>query len=204
MWENHHTPFHKSETHPALARYEPLLQKSMGNVLVPLCGKSLDMHWFAKRGAKVVGVELSELACRQFFDEAAQSYHLEADPDYQIFQGDRVSLYCGDMFQLALEDDFDFIYDRAALIALPEKLRQPYVDILKRHMARDGHILLITLDYDVPDFDGPPYSVSSEEVARLFGLGYEVTCLHRELNDKVPEAILGRCNESVFLIQPEL
>ena len=38
-------------------------------VFVPLSGKSLDMVWLAEQGHRVLGVELSELAVRQFFDE---------------------------------------------------------------------------------------------------------------------------------------
>ena len=37
------------------------------NILVPLCGKSLDMLWLAERGFQVTGIEISELAVQDFF-----------------------------------------------------------------------------------------------------------------------------------------
>ena len=40
-----------------------------GHVFVPLCGKSVDMLWFAKQGLDVIGIELSEIAVTQFFAE---------------------------------------------------------------------------------------------------------------------------------------
>ncbi len=35
-------------------------------ILVPMCGKSRIVRWFAKRGHRVVGIEWSELAIKQF------------------------------------------------------------------------------------------------------------------------------------------
>ena len=37
------------------------------SVLVPLCGKAVDMVWLAKKGHEVIGVELSERAIDEFF-----------------------------------------------------------------------------------------------------------------------------------------
>ncbi|EXF43869.1 thiopurine s-methyltransferase [Pseudomonas sp. BAY1663] len=38
-------------------------------MLVPLCGKSLDLAWLAGQGFNVLGVELSEKAVEAFFAE---------------------------------------------------------------------------------------------------------------------------------------
>jgi thiopurine S-methyltransferase len=43
-------------------------------ILVPMCGKSRIMLWFAERGHHVVGIEWSELAIKQFFEENGLPY----------------------------------------------------------------------------------------------------------------------------------
>ncbi len=49
------------------------------SILVPLCGKSLDLHWLYQHGHSVVGVELSGLAAKQFFEENGIQYTSEGD-----------------------------------------------------------------------------------------------------------------------------
>ena len=39
------------------------------SILVTLCGKSLDLLWLCEQGHDVVGVELSEIAVKQLFEE---------------------------------------------------------------------------------------------------------------------------------------
>jgi thiopurine S-methyltransferase len=38
-------------------------------VLLPLCGKTLDIHWLLSRRYRVAGSELSKLAVEQLFSE---------------------------------------------------------------------------------------------------------------------------------------
>jgi thiopurine S-methyltransferase len=61
------------------------------------------------------------------------------------------------------------VYDRAALIALPPKMRAHYADHLLRIVPDGCRMLLLTLEYDQKKVPGPPHSVSSEEVEALFG-----------------------------------
>ena len=39
------------------------------SILVTWCGKSVDMPWLCSQGYNVVGIELSAIAVRQFFEE---------------------------------------------------------------------------------------------------------------------------------------
>ena len=39
------------------------------HVLVPLCGKSPDLLWLAQQGNTVSGIELSDIAAENFFEE---------------------------------------------------------------------------------------------------------------------------------------
>ena len=69
-WDRNQIGFHLSETNPYLRRFWPSLQLAQGSrVLVPLCGKSLDLSWLAAQGFEVLGVELTQTAVEQFFSE---------------------------------------------------------------------------------------------------------------------------------------
>src|SRR5450830_150029 len=69
-WARNQIGFHLPEVNPYLQRHWPLLALAQGaKVLVPLCGKSLDLVWLASQGHRVLGVELSEQAVDAFFSE---------------------------------------------------------------------------------------------------------------------------------------
>ena len=75
-WERNSLGFHQESVHPFLQTYlAPQLTASDQHVFVPLCGKSLDMVWLAEN-MKVTGAELSEIACRDFFEEKGISGEL--------------------------------------------------------------------------------------------------------------------------------
>lgn len=60
-WQRNEIGFHLSEVNPYLLRHWPTLGLSADSrVLVPLCGKSLDLSWLAGQGHAVLGVELAE------------------------------------------------------------------------------------------------------------------------------------------------
>ena len=69
-WQNNQIPFHKVEVNPLLVRNLPALELASGaRVFVPLCGKSLDVHWLLAQGYRVAGAELSRIAVEQLFAE---------------------------------------------------------------------------------------------------------------------------------------
>src|SRR5690606_282577 len=69
-WNEGRTHFHQDRVTPLLQKLWPTLALPAGSrVLVPLCGKSLDMVWLAEQDMRVLGVELSPLAVEQFFSE---------------------------------------------------------------------------------------------------------------------------------------
>ncbi|MGD8547546.1 MAG: thiopurine S-methyltransferase, partial [Thiohalophilus sp.] len=62
-WENNLIGFHSNEVNPYLrTHWSKLSLEPAARVLVPLCGKSLDLIWLAEQGYQVVGVELSPIA----------------------------------------------------------------------------------------------------------------------------------------------
>lgn len=139
-------------------------QWSNKRALVPLCGKTVDLLWLEEQGNEVVGVELSEVAIRAFFEENDLAFERIDGclPGYRAVDR-RIILYCGDYFSFT-EGPFDAHYDRGALIALPAELRPRYAEHTSSLLDAAAAQLVITVEYDQDVCDGPPYSLVSEEV----------------------------------------
>jgi thiopurine S-methyltransferase len=187
-WQDNAIPFHRAETNHYLMKYFHRLALGRGDeVLVPLCGKSVDMRWLAGRGCRVIGVELSEIAVRDFFREQRITAAERRDGAFLILEGEGVALLCGDFFALekAHAERVAAVYDRAALIALPAGMRERYAEHLLSLLAPRVPILLLTFEYPADEMDGPPFSVGEAEVRRLFSAKRRVTCL--ETLDRLAE-----------------
>lgn len=155
---------------PLLQKYWPGLGlPAASRVLVPLCGKSLDMAWLAQQGHAVLGVELSPLAITQFFDEHALQPRIHESPCGMHYVHGNIEILCGDIFNLDRETlgGCAAVYDRAALIALPESMRDAYVSHVYGGLPTGFQGLLITLDYLQDQMAGPPFSVPDSEVQSL-------------------------------------
>ena len=173
--------FHRSTPHWALDRHwASVAAPTDAPILVPLCGKSLDLHWLRARHRPIVGVELDPRAVSAFFHEwpAVSRDHLEVStlPTGLIrYAHQGIEIHQGDFF--AFEPGpygaFDHVYDRAALIALPFDLRQRYLDQLISLLAPGANGLLITFEYEQIQMDGPPFSVLHEEIVGFHGLDFE-------------------------------
>jgi thiopurine S-methyltransferase len=171
-WDKREIGFHLPEVNPWLKKCWPALGVTDGStVFVPLCGKSLDLGWFAAQGHEVIGVELAEAAVRAFYRDACEPFRVERQRHMQCYSGGRVTLYCGDFMDMtALHlGGVAAVYDRAALVALPPKMRAQYADHLQRIIPEGCFILLLTMEYDQRRVAGPPHSVEEAEVRELFG-----------------------------------
>ncbi|KIY39768.1 thiopurine S-methyltransferase [Pseudomonas sp. 10-1B] len=175
-WADNQIGFHQAQVNPYLQRHWPQLQLTLGSrVLVPLCGKSLDLAWLAGQGYRVLGVELSRRAVEDFFREHGLEAEVRQQGAFEVWRGGDVELWCGDFFALRAEDigDCAGLYDRAALIALPVQMRAGYMQLLSRLLPASCRGLLVTLDYDQSLLPGPPFSVGDEEVRQGFA-GWQV------------------------------
>jgi thiopurine S-methyltransferase len=205
-WSRNEIGFHLNEVNPYLRRHWPSLGLAPGaRVLVPLCGKSLDMAWLADQGLAVLGVELSERAAEDFFAEHGLVPEVSVQGDFKVFQAGALEIRCGDFFALTRSDvaDCEALYDRAALIALPAGMRQRYVEHLASVLARDAQGLLITLDYQQEQMSGPPFAVSDAEVQQSLGAHWTTELLERadvlnESNWKFLQRGLTRLEESCY------
>ena len=123
-WARNQIGFHLPQVNPHLQRHWPQLGLAAGaQVLVPLCGKSLDLVWLASHGHPVLGVELSEQAVQAFFSEQGLTPRISQHGVFSVYQADVIEVWCGDFFALDAEAVADCcaLYDRAALIALDRK-----------------------------------------------------------------------------------
>jgi thiopurine S-methyltransferase len=183
-WARGETGWHQTEPEPRLIEHFAALPTT--RVLVPLCGRSLDLGYLASRGHDVIGVEWSELACRAFFDEAGRAPSVTREGSFTVFREGGVTIYQGDFFEFtpALAGKLGAIYDRAALIALPPELRPRYAKHLSgfAHSAAPGNfrVLQIVLQRTPTDPGGPPFSVTPEELETLYGKEFVIEALSRE------------------------
>ena len=155
------------------------------NVLVPLCGKSLDIVWLAQY-FNVVGTELSDIACADFFKEHQLTPNVSTVPPHKLYHFENITLWQGDHFKLPLAKlpKFDWIYDRAALIALPMEMQLYYVKHLTTFLDAGASMLLVSLEFPQEQLEGPPFSIFNNDVSSLFD-GYHIEELDQhELPDK--------------------
>lgn len=177
-WQQQQIAFHQGHPHPLLVKHGALL--SAERVLVPLCGKAVDLAFLAQHGHSVLGVELSELAVRAFFEEQALEATESVLGPFKRFVSGAIEILCGDFFALEpAHARAGALYDRAALIALPEPMRARYAAHVARLMPPGAPGLLITLEYAAPTASGPPFSVGSTEVHALYEPSFAVRELER-------------------------
>jgi thiopurine S-methyltransferase len=204
-WAANQIGFHQRRASPYLERFWPDLALAPdAQVLVPLCGKSLDLCWLAEKGHRVLGVELSEKAVRDFFTEHQWVPEIRQQGAFKVFAHGLIELWCGDIFALTATDVAHCagLYDRAALIALPETMRARYTEHLNALLPAKCAGLLITLDYDQARLDGPPFSVPDHEVQRLLAPAWQLTLLEvknvLEQSPKFLQAGAERLEERVY------
>ncbi|MEY4592132.1 MAG: hypothetical protein RIR18_1027 [Pseudomonadota bacterium] len=182
-WRDRQTDFHQNLTNPLLIEFWPALHLALGSrILVPLCGKSLDMMWLLKQGHQVVGVELSPVAVRAFFKENhLQATQVQAGKLTRWVSGN-LTIFCGDFFALTGQDlgIIDAIFDRAALTALPEILRPAYVAQLQLLTPLSSALMLMTTeDQDEDELAADALEISTE-IDDLFGLNSHIELTHVE------------------------
>jgi thiopurine S-methyltransferase len=180
-WREGRTGWHRSEVMPLLVQHWSALNVPRGSrVLVPLCGKSLDMLWLAQQGMRVLGVDVSPVAIESFLAENQLHARTRGEADgthYEITNASgEIEIINGDAFALDPDEvaQCNVFYDRAALIAMPAPMRRRLVDELYVQLPAGSAGLLITLAYPGNEMQGPPFSVDDAEVHDLFDKRWQV------------------------------
>ena len=153
-WSAGNTPWHQRAPNARLTAHFDALDLAPGDqVLVPLCGRALDMRWLLEHRFRVLGVELSEIAVRGFFADHGLRFRERDAAGFRIFDGDRVRILCGDVFRLT---------------------QARYASLLARCLPPGASQLLLTLQYDTARMEGPPFSVDEARVRALYEARFAV------------------------------
>jgi thiopurine S-methyltransferase len=187
-WKQGQHGFHREGVHPDLeGRVDRFLDDGPHRVLVPLCGKSHDLAWLADQGHTAVGVELSEVAVRAFFEEQERPFEVESAGALLVFRSDGLELWCGDVFDTTrdLLGPVDRVWDRAALVALPPPTRGRYA-VHIRQLAPGGVLLQNAFEYDQSVMSGPPFSVPLDEVRQHYGADRVEVLYDEDVLDEAP------------------
>lgn len=176
FWENNEINWHSDVVTQELEEYLGLLKLEPGDkVFFPLCGKSLDMTYILNQGFSVIGVELSEIGIKQFFNENSLDFTISQVGEFDLYSAKNIEIYCGDFFSLTSKYLYDVkaVFDRKSLIALDRNSRQKYVKHLNDIISLGVRMLLITLHYPQHQMSGPPFSVNKSEVVSLFSMTFK-------------------------------
>ena len=180
-WAENRLGFHESEGNALFRAQFGALGVPPGScVCVPLAGKSQDIGWLLGQGYQVSAAELSAQAVEQWF--AGQGITPEITQAGALTRYDAPGLvfWAGDVFDLTpqLLGPVDAVYDRAALVALPESMRPAYAAHIHR-LTHGALQLLLCFEYDQSAMPGPPFSVDRAEIMRVYGRHYALQELAR-------------------------
>ena len=201
-WEKNEIAFHEGKPNALLVQYLNELSLAKGRrIFLPLCGKTRDISWLLSNGYRLAGAELSQLAIEQLFMDLGLQPDISGAGDVQLWSAKHIDIFVGDFFALSREmlGPVDAVYDRAALVAMPETMRPQYTAHLTE-LTNNAPQLLICYYYDQSMMEGPPYSVTSEEVKRHYACKYDLMLI---ASTEVPGGLKGKCaaKENVWLVK---
>lgn len=211
FWRDQREDFHQSVVNPLLAKFWASLELTHGSrVFVPLCGKSLDMIWLAQQGHEVIGVELSPVAVKAFFRENGLKYVKRQCGKFTLWQSGRLNILCGDYFDLTQLDlgFFDTVYDRSALTALPENIRDLYVAQLRKIIPSSANIFLLTIE-DAAENETLEQAIAvSEEITTLYAKNFRIDLAYVEsvfeTDPDLPNQPLQRAEYKVYRLSDQV
>ena len=178
-WTENQIGFHNSEANPHLVKHFKELSLAEGSRLfLPLCGKTLDIAWLLSKGYHVAGAELSEIAIEQLFTELGVEPEISEMGEMRQYSAENIDIFVGDIFNLSSDmlGPVDAIYDRGALVALPEEMRERYTIHLMSITDKAPQLLLCFV-YDQTMADGPPFSVGKAKVNHYYSNRYDLTLI---------------------------
>lgn len=201
-WEQNDIAFHEHEANPLLVKHVKSLSLAKGSrIFLPLCGKTLDIAWLLSQGYAIVGAELSEKAIEKLFVDLGVKPNISGAGDVKHYSDKNIDIFVGNIFDLSRTQlgPVDAVYDRAALVALPEEMRNRYTAHLTS-LTNTSPQLLLCFEYDQCVMPGPPFSISSEEVNKHYSDIYDVKILE---SISVRGGLKGKhtATENVWLLQ---
>lgn len=201
-WEARELGFHQAQPNSLLVEHFDRLGTAPGaRIFVPLSGKTLDIGWLLAQGCRVVGVELSRIAVEELFDELGVEPSVAQRGPLARYSAQGIDIFLGDFFDLTSDSlgTVDAVYDRAALVALPDEMRRRYAAHLQQ-ITSGADQLLLCFEYDQRAMDGPPFSIPAEMVKALYDETYE---LQRIADADFPGGLKGQtpARECLWLLR---
>ncbi|KAH9601739.1 TPMT family [Trypanosoma melophagium] len=160
-------------------------------VLVPLCGDSAVLSYMVDCGVRhVVGADLNDQALTLQREREKNFKHLSFESKIldivagvadtvvmheATFGESRVTLFHGDIIKLPYFDAYntlkvDFMYDRAAMMAIPPELRKAYVQAVTKVLTPTAGVAYERMVSVLPEERnwGPPFMVDMENVLQMY------------------------------------
>lgn len=202
-WQKNEIGFHLPDANPLLVKHFQALKLNQGaRVFLPLCGKTLDIAWLLAQGYRVAGAELSALAIEDLFKQLNLTPTITTLGEITQYSAANIDVLVGDIFKVtpAMLGKIDAVYDRAALVALPDEMRKAY----SAHLiviTSQAPQLLICFEYDQTIHEGPPFSICAEEVKQHYQAAYSLTLL---ASVAIPDGLKGKypATEQVWWLNP--
>jgi thiopurine S-methyltransferase len=194
--------FHQANVHPwlSLAAFLPRLELTPRReeaerdvVLIPLCGKTVDLLYIAELQIGALGLEAVPRAIAEFAELAGaptpgpSPLHARAAHHWRTASGGLVAIVEGDAlnFTVGERGAVDAVWDRGALVALRPEDRAAYVAMCAAALKPGKRILLAVVEHDlvaspeggaageedaaaVPAPYGPPFSFARSDVQALY------------------------------------
>ncbi len=196
-WHENRIGFDLGGMHPLLIRYWKEVMGQPKKILVPMCGKAQCMVFFKNLGVETHAVEINQHAIESFFAETGLQAQIQKNNAEQVYRCQNLFVHCTDFFTYA--NDFDAVYDRAALIALPKHMRDDYLAKIAELLRDNGEVFLIALEHNSEK--SPPFSLTAEDVYSECKRYFEVEHVLSNKEKNVPG---GEGYEHLFKLKKRL
>lgn len=207
-WDSEQIGFHLTDFNEYMLEFWPQIGAAQGGkVFVPLCGKTLDLHWLAQQGYQVLGNEVVDKAVADFFREAEMHPTRQDMGAITAFEDDGICILCGDFFDLRRHhlDGVTAWFDRAAQVALPPETRKRYHAHLADILPVGAVGLSLAFEYPQQEMSGPPFSVEEEEVRKAYASNFKLKLLERRdrlsFEPRLKEKGLSYANEVIYCME---
>ncbi|KAF9284092.1 hypothetical protein BGZ68_004913 [Mortierella alpina] len=168
LWKRDICPWDKGVPSPALVEVieqKPIKEQipKTGNVLVPGCGRGVDVFYLGNENRKAYGLDISPIAVQLCKDLRTEKGIPEAHADFIV----------NDFFKFEIPaDGFQLVYDYTFFCAIPPSLRPDWGRRMGEIITKGG--ILITLMYPFGDHtDGPPFAVTEDHYHSVLDASFE-------------------------------
>ena len=153
IYQNKSVPWDVGEPEPYLVKFIGKRNLKPCSAIDLGCGTGNEAIFLAKKGFKVTGVDISELAIQEARKRAENA-------------AVKVDFIVSDIADLKIKNKFGFAFDRACFHFIRPETRQKYIEFLKHSLVPGGFFLLI-ISSDKETAKGP-YQFTQKDIKSLF------------------------------------